>query len=107
MEPAARPQARCLHTRIGAYIRPLVFGALDGLLTSFAKVAGCVGVGMTDRTVLAIGVANLLADALVMAMGDFLSSKSERERDGEERARCMNEDHTRSKEEFLKGGSGT
>ena len=44
------------------YIRDLVYGANDGIITTFAVVAGVTGGTLAPVTVLALGVANLLAD---------------------------------------------
>jgi VIT1/CCC1 family predicted Fe2+/Mn2+ transporter len=58
------------------YIRELVYGANDGIITTFAVVAGVAGGGLPIRVVLIIGAANLLADGLSMAVGNYLSIRS-------------------------------
>jgi VIT1/CCC1 family predicted Fe2+/Mn2+ transporter len=58
------------------YVRELVYGANDGIITTFAVVAGVAGGGLTAPVVLIIGVANLLADGLSMAVGSYLSIRS-------------------------------
>ena len=58
------------------YIRELIYGSNDGIITTFAVVAGVSGGGLTLRVVLIIGAANLLADALSMAVGNFLAIRS-------------------------------
>ncbi len=58
------------------YIGELVYGANDGLITTFAVVAGVAGGGLSARVVLIIGFANLLADGLSMAAGNYLSIRS-------------------------------
>jgi VIT1/CCC1 family predicted Fe2+/Mn2+ transporter len=58
------------------YIRDLVYGANDGLITTFAVVAGVAGGGLSLRVVLIVGAANLLADGLSMAAGNYLSIRS-------------------------------
>ena len=55
------------------YIRELVYGANDGLITTFAVVAGVVGGGLSGRSMLIIGAANLVADGLSMGVGNYLS----------------------------------
>ena len=45
------------------YIGDLVYGANDGILTSFAVVAGVTGGALSARTVLIVGIANLFAAA--------------------------------------------
>ena len=58
------------------YIRELIYGANDGLITTFAVVAGVAGGGLSLPVVLIIGAANLLADGLSMAAGNYLSIRS-------------------------------
>jgi VIT1/CCC1 family predicted Fe2+/Mn2+ transporter len=60
------------------YIRDIVYAASDGLITTFAVVAGVWGAGLSSGVVLALGFANLFADGLSMAVGDYLGVKSER-----------------------------
>jgi hypothetical protein len=59
-----------------------VYGANDGIITTFAVVAGVTGGALSARAVLIVGVANLIADALSMGMGNFLSISLERKRQG-------------------------
>ncbi len=63
----------------GAYIRDAVFGANDGIVTTFAVVAGVAGANLPVATVLILGFANLLADGLAMGLGNYLGTKSEAE----------------------------
>jgi VIT1/CCC1 family predicted Fe2+/Mn2+ transporter len=58
------------------YIRELVYGAHDGLITTFAVVAGVAGGGLPVRVILIVGAANLFADGLSMAVGNYLSIRS-------------------------------
>ena len=58
------------------YVRELIYGANDGIITTFAVVAGVAGGGLSLRVVLIIGAANLLADGMSMAAGNFLSIRS-------------------------------
>lgn len=58
------------------YIRELIYGANDGIITTFAVVAGVAGGGLSLQVVLIIGAANLLADGLSMAVGNYLSIRS-------------------------------
>lgn len=59
------------------YIQSLVFGGVDGIITSFAVVAAIAGAGYSTYYILAIGIANLIADGLSMGLGDYMSSDSE------------------------------
>jgi VIT1/CCC1 family predicted Fe2+/Mn2+ transporter len=58
------------------YIRELIYGSNDGLITTFAVVAGVAGGGLSLAVVLIIGAANLVADGLSMAVGNYLSIRS-------------------------------
>ena len=58
------------------YVREIVYGANDGLITTFAVVAGVAGGGLSSTVVLICGVANLAADGLSMAVGNYLSIRS-------------------------------
>ena len=58
------------------YVGDLVYGANDGLITTFAVVAGVAGGALSARSTLIIGAANLFADGLSMAVGNYLSIRS-------------------------------
>jgi vacuolar iron transporter family protein len=70
-------QRRTLKAVVQHYIRDLVYGATDGVITTFAVVAGVTGGTLSARTVLVLGVANLLADGLSMGVGNYLAIRSE------------------------------
>jgi len=65
------------HEESGEYVKAAVFGGLDGILTSFAVVAGASGGGLGSSVVLIVGFSNLVAGALSMGAGEYLSSKAE------------------------------
>ena len=76
-----RPQS--LHiTPVGAaamarhYLRDVVYGGIDGVITTFAVVAGVRGGELAAGVAVVIGAANLFADGLSMAVGNFLSIRS-------------------------------
>ena len=58
------------------YIGDLIYGANDGLITTFAVVAAASGGALSTRTVLVVGMANLFADGLSMGVGNYLSIRS-------------------------------
>ena len=64
------------HEQSGGHLKSIVFGGLDGILTSFAIIAGSHGAKLSPVSMLALGVSNVLADALSMGAGEFLSSRS-------------------------------
>jgi len=68
-----------MHQTEGGFLKPLIFGGLDGILTSFAIVAGAAGGSLPIPVVLVLGFSNIFADALAMGVGEFLSSKAENE----------------------------
>ena len=61
------------------FIGEMVYGGLDGIITTFAVVAGVAGANLGANVVLILGLANLLADGFSMAIGSYLSTKSEQE----------------------------
>ncbi|WP_146898457.1 VIT1/CCC1 transporter family protein [Cellulomonas aerilata] len=65
--------------RISGTFRAAVFGANDGLVSNLALVLGVGASGVAERTVLVTGIAGLLAGALSMAAGEFVSVRSQRE----------------------------
>jgi VIT1/CCC1 family predicted Fe2+/Mn2+ transporter len=69
------------------YIGDLVYGGLDGIITTFAVVSGVAGANLGTGVILILGMANLLADGFSMATGAYLSSKSEQEYYDKERSR--------------------
>lgn len=58
------------------YVAELVYGSNDGLITTFAIVAGVAGASLSERVVLILGTASLLADGFSMGASDYLSERS-------------------------------
>jgi VIT1/CCC1 family predicted Fe2+/Mn2+ transporter len=58
------------------YIRELIYGSNDGIITTFAVVAGVAGGGLSANVILICGAANLFADGLSMAVGNYLSIRA-------------------------------
>ena len=71
----------------GQYLKSLVYGGLDGIITTIAVVAGVAGASLSTGIVLILGFANLIGDGLSMAIGDYLSTKAERDYNRAERER--------------------
>ena len=59
------------------YLSDAVFAASDGIVTTFAVVAGSAGASLDPKIVLILGFANLFADGFSMAAGNYLGVKSE------------------------------
>lgn len=64
---------------IDDHLGELVYGGIDGSVTTFAVVAGAEGAGLKSEVVIILGFANLLADGFSMSVGAYLSSKSEKQ----------------------------
>lgn len=65
--------------RISGTFRAAVFGANDGLVSNLALVLGIGATGVSTATVLFTGLAGLLAGALSMGAGEYVSVRSQRE----------------------------
>lgn len=63
----------------GGWLRPAVFGAMDGLVSNFALIAGVVGAAGAGRGAVLAGFAGLVAGACSMAAGEYTSVKSQTE----------------------------
>jgi len=61
------------------HIGDLVFGANDGLVTTFAVVSGVTGAELSARVAIILGIANLLADGFAMGAGNYLGARSEQQ----------------------------
>lgn len=60
-------------------LKAAVYGANDGIVTTFAVVAGVTGADLAASVILVMGVANMVADGLAMGLGDYLGESSQRE----------------------------
>ncbi len=68
------------HTDVsGGWLRAAVFGAMDGLVSNFALIAGMAGGGVASTTVVLAGFAGLGAGAFSMAAGEYISVRSQNE----------------------------
>ncbi|WP_425050253.1 VIT1/CCC1 transporter family protein [Psychromarinibacter sp. S121] len=78
--PATRRLGRVQHL-----LKQIVYGGNDGIVTTFAIVAGYAGAAAEGPekigalAVLVFGLANLVADGVSMGMGEFLSTRSQRD----------------------------
>eukprot|EP00927_Polykrikos_kofoidii_P006409 TRINITY_DN12596_c0_g1_i1.p1 TRINITY_DN12596_c0_g1~~TRINITY_DN12596_c0_g1_i1.p1 ORF type:complete len:320 (+),score=59.60 TRINITY_DN12596_c0_g1_i1:70-1029(+) len=63
----------------GEYIKSIVFGGLDGIVTTFALVAGLAGAKVHMGTLIAVGLAKVVADAFSMGFGEYASATAELE----------------------------
>jgi len=72
---------------LSGYIKDLVYGANDGIITTFAVVAGSVGANLDPKVVIILGLANLFADGFSMGASNYLGQKSENDLYREEEKR--------------------
>jgi VIT1/CCC1 family predicted Fe2+/Mn2+ transporter len=63
----------------GGWLRPAVFGAMDGLVTNVSLIAGVGGGGGSAHTIILTGLAGLAAGACSMAAGEYVSVSSQNE----------------------------
>lgn len=74
-------------SHLADYFKEVIYGGVDGIVTTFAVVAGFAGASLSSDTttqlsfmiVLLFGLANLFADAASMGLGNFLSVRSEKD----------------------------
>lgn len=59
------------------YLKSGVLGACDGIVTTFAVVAGVAGAGLPSSVIVVLGLSNMVADGLSMSVGDYLGERSE------------------------------
>ncbi|MFF3321791.1 VIT1/CCC1 transporter family protein [Streptomyces sp. NPDC002889] len=63
----------------GGWLRPAVFGAMDGLVSNLALMTGVAGGAGSQQTIVITGLAGLAAGAFSMAAGEYTSVASQRE----------------------------
>jgi VIT1/CCC1 family predicted Fe2+/Mn2+ transporter len=71
---------------LGHYLRDIVNGSLDGVITTLAVISGASGAQLEPRIGLILGMANLVADGLSMGASNYLGLKSELIQTGKSRA---------------------
>ena len=72
-EPADRTAAGRLARH---YLPDLVYGANDGIITTFAVVSGVVGASLSQTVIVILGFANLVADGFSMGASNYLARRS-------------------------------
>jgi VIT1/CCC1 family predicted Fe2+/Mn2+ transporter len=70
-----------------SYLRDLVYGGIDGSVTTFAVVSGVVGASLSPSVILILGVANLLGDGFSMAASNYSGTRTEKQEHDAMRAR--------------------
>ena len=80
LEELPNPEIHHQHRDVsGGWLRPTVFGMMDGLVSNFALILGFAGGHAGNRTVVLAGLAGLAAGAFSMATGEFISVQSQNE----------------------------
>lgn len=59
------------------YVAEIVYGGVDGVVTTFAIVAASAGAGLSSTVIFVLGFANLLADGFSMGVSSYLAKKTE------------------------------
>jgi len=59
------------------YAKSIIYGGIDGIVTTFAIISGTQGASFDGRTVVILGISNLVADGVSMAFGDFASTRAD------------------------------
>lgn len=80
LEPQPSPEVHHDHRDVsGGWLRPTVFGMMDGLVSNFALIAGVAGASATTNQVSLAGLAGLVGGAISMATGEYISVQSQNE----------------------------
>jgi VIT1/CCC1 family predicted Fe2+/Mn2+ transporter len=75
----------------GGWLRAATFGAMDGLVTNIALIAGVGGGGVGAHTLILTGVAGLVAGAISMGLGEYTSVQTQNEQVAGELAKELRE----------------
>jgi VIT1/CCC1 family predicted Fe2+/Mn2+ transporter len=78
-DAAGQRRSRASRAHLGDFLRDLIFGLNDGLVSNFSLIAGVSGANTSHGFVLLAGVAGIIAGAASMAAGGYLGNKSARE----------------------------
>jgi len=84
-------KARLAEERSANYLREWVYGGIDGVVTTFAIIAGVTGASLSPMIVVILGIANLVGDGFSMAAGAYSSEKTDL--DNYDRLRKIEEKH--------------
>ena len=58
------------------YVRSIVYGGVDGIITIFNIISGVTGAKLDTKIIIILGISTLLADAVSMGVSDYLSIKA-------------------------------
>src|SRR5258708_7924923 len=71
----------------GGWLRPAVFGAMDGLVTNIALISGVGGGGASRHVIVLTGIAGLVAGAISMGLGEDTSVRTQNHQGASEGAK--------------------
>ncbi len=97
--PTAHPIGHQHRDVSGGWLRPAVFGAMDGLITNVSLISGVGGGGLTRHSIVLTGLAGLAAGAFSMATGEYVSVSSQNDLVGAEVEKERYELETNAEEE--------
>jgi len=83
----AKPHSEPHGSEASDYVKSVVFGGLDGIMTTFAIIAAAAGSNTAFTTILVFGFSNVVADAFSMGFGEYVSGSAELDHARSERAR--------------------
>ncbi len=69
------------------YLGDLVFGANDGIITTFAIISGSAGASLSSTIIIILGLSNILADGISMGFSNYLALRSQKDYEIQERGR--------------------
>jgi vacuolar iron transporter family protein len=73
-------QRRLDHSAPAFYLKDFIYGGVDGIITTFAIVAGVTGANLSQNVILILGMSNIIADGFSMAASNYLGTKAELDR---------------------------
>jgi VIT1/CCC1 family predicted Fe2+/Mn2+ transporter len=80
ISPHAGPVPEHHHSDVsGGWLRPAVFGAMDGLVSNIGLISGVGGGGAAPNAIIVAGFAGLVAGAISMALGEYTSVRTQSE----------------------------
>ncbi|MBI3632421.1 MAG: VIT1/CCC1 transporter family protein [Candidatus Vogelbacteria bacterium] len=74
-------------TKHGLFIGDFVYGANDGIVTTFAVISGAIGASLTREPIIILGLASLIADGISMGLSNYLAINSRLDYQKQERLR--------------------
>ena len=80
--------------KYASFVKSIIYGGVDGVITTFAIITASYAADLSVKTILILGLSNVLADGFSMGFGDYASSYSERDHYLSERKKEIHEYET-------------